>query len=550
MQTTNPIYEDLIEDFDPSLTDIGSLNTVHDRYQFESNFDFDLEVEEGDTHKGYEVDIYFFLPKSMGIHADSYTREDFYTDLTNYLRVKTPNYPKRLQLKSKHWGLSFLDRYFKVHLVTQKRQKLSPYVVQETKLFGCFFNTQLKNLHYGLYLVLSKKPQEFITNPQRIQALKKKIEALKSVLDLYRQRYLESMRQKKVFCDAEVRQALLLIDEYISYRLESNLISLHRLLAPHRAELNELVVFLDSILQEEIQHRKKLGWIILGESDAKEQEGYYYRLGLLKKYVSEVLFLEVQNVKKEKRYRNIIAGFGAALAALWAGLSDIRTWQAVYGPTMRFRLVAVLLVGIVAYVFKDRIKEWSKDYFNEQLKHHLPDFDMHMFYTHVDVYGDSHRYFLGTSHEFMRYLYKKAVSPDVLYVREMGHESALEPQRNEIVLHYSKKLHFNPESLHQLDQVKHLKKVVRFDLSKFLAKLDEPSKSLSYYCPEKGISLMKAPKVYHLNVVFRYAVHHSRGASKKRHHVEFERMRIILNKKGIIRIEEVVPRGEMSYEED
>ena len=31
---------------------------------------------------------------------------------------------------------------------------------------------------------------------------------------------------------------------------------------------------------------------------------------------------------------------------------------------------------------------------------------------------------------------------------------------------------------------------------------------------------------------------------------EFERIRLIVNKKGIIRIEKVVPRGEMSYSEE
>ena len=56
----NLIFEDLIEDFDPSLTDIGSLNTVHDRYQFESKFDFDLKSASHGMQKQYDLDVYFF----------------------------------------------------------------------------------------------------------------------------------------------------------------------------------------------------------------------------------------------------------------------------------------------------------------------------------------------------------------------------------------------------------------------------------------------------------------------------------------------------------
>jgi hypothetical protein len=60
---------------------------------------------------------------------------------------------------------------------------------------------------------------------------------------------------------------------------------------------------------------------------------------------------------------------------------------------------------------------------------------------------------------------------------------------------------------------------------------------------------MDAPKVYHLNVIFRYAVSEQVQNQWQPARFEFERIRIILNKQGIVRIETTLPRGEMKYTE-
>ena len=109
------IYEDLIDDFDPTLSDISSLSTVHDRYQFESKFNYDLHNDEN-GEKNYEVDIYFFIPKNIGINSDTYSREDFYSDIVNYLRVSSAEAQDSEDL------LPNLEKYFAVRLTTRKRQ--------------------------------------------------------------------------------------------------------------------------------------------------------------------------------------------------------------------------------------------------------------------------------------------------------------------------------------------------------------------------------------------------------------------------------------------
>jgi hypothetical protein len=59
----------------------------HDRYQIELKLDYELGKGEK-TH--YRISTYLFFPKSLGINEESYPKSEFYRDVKNYIRIKTP----------------------------------------------------------------------------------------------------------------------------------------------------------------------------------------------------------------------------------------------------------------------------------------------------------------------------------------------------------------------------------------------------------------------------------------------------------------------------
>ncbi|MEK7433149.1 MAG: hypothetical protein AABZ74_08465, partial [Cyanobacteriota bacterium] len=67
--------------------------------------------------------------------------------------------------------------------------------------------------------------------------------------------------------------------------------------------------------------------------------------------------------------------------------------------------------------------------------------------------------------------------------------------------------------------------------------------------PKKGVIIREAPKVYHINAVIKYKIEHEKNDGTKSYNIEFERIRIIFNKRGIVRIENVLSRGEIKYKE-
>ncbi len=83
----------------------------------------------------------------------------------------------------------------------------------------------------------------------------------------------------------------------------------------------------------------------------------------------------------------------------------------------------------------------------------------------------------------------------------------------------------------QVDGVPH--RVLRTD---FTEHLDDPKREVTFFDPNVGAFVSRrAPKVYHLNLVLRYQ---TEGATD----VSFERGRAIVSRKGIVRVDVVLPR--------
>ncbi len=533
----------------------SSSQTIHDRLQFQADFDFDLTPTIGaEKQKVYRVDTYFFLPTSMGIDRENFSREQFYTAMTHYLRIRTPALPQDPEASGL---LPAADRYFRVHLLSHLRQPLESLVIQEVKLLGCYLNTQFKRiLRYQRELLLKKEPSHLQHRLKMQEAL---LVQILHILSDFRQQYMGKIRHQSYLVDQEVNKVFLLVDEYLSFRLEATLIKLlQRLKDQGIAErLQEL---LEASLQSEMEYRAAENLLRITEnSNIAVRENYYYRLGLLKKYVSDVLYLQVKNMRKDKVYRNMVAAAGAALAALWAGLIDLQRFymlsqsQQMPGSDFALRFFMIVIVGMIAYIFKDRIKELSREFFYERLKQHMPDFEFDMVYPFYDEVARLETDLqVGKTRQFMRFLSREALAPEVRYIRELGHRTDLDPERNEQILHFSQTLTLDTNQIaRHSEQIQTLRNIIRFNVAPFLEKMDDPNKNLRYYTPDAGIQMIKAPKVYHLNVIFRhvsYCIDQSDEASPEQ--VDFERIRLILDKQGIQRIESVLARGALGYVEE
>lgn len=509
-------------------------HSIHDRLQTETNFTFELRPRsESEESRDFRADIYLFFPNSMGVNSSTFTTDEFFRHRTSLYRIRAPLYLNLRNIEPEDLRFESAEKYFDEHLSSIERRRISKRVVQDVRLFGNFLHTELKKLRSSVSS--SRK-----TN--RVEQRRELAEYLlhhARLLWVFRERYLAPIRKERYLLDDEVIRVFNLTDEYLSYRLEIVLLQSRERLVENREELEEL-------LAREMEYRERNGLLVLSANrQSRTFEAYTYRLGLLKKYMGEALFVTLDSNKKDNLYRNYAAAVGAGLAALFAGIVEMQRAQYLTGNDSGMRLAFLIGVAVVAYIFKDRVKDLSKEYFNIRLKEWLPDESFRMTHVTYSSGGKPKVRVLGEVSEYLRFL--KEVPADIAYLRTLGQTLTSDPERRESVMHMGRRFRFELKAGSRRRLFPLLKNVHRIDLSPFLTKLDNPTVPVTYYDEGGKATTVQAPKVYHINIVIRYETNF--GDQVEARKVDYERFRLIMNKNGIIRMEQILERGRLEYEE-
>lgn len=509
-------------------SEVRVQHSVHDRVQMESTYTFDLRPRgPEEQQREFKVDFYLFIPNSVGVNKSNFDAEDFFRHTTSYLRVRAPLYQHLRTIEPEDFRLDSAEEYFAGHLSSIERSRLGGKVVQDIKLFGNFLYTEFKKLSSGL-----KKNGGL--------DLKEDIAQRTQLTWVYRERYLKPVREERFLLEDDVIRAFTLVDEYLSYRLELLLLKAREVFG------SENWSELDQLLEKEMEYRREHGMLVLSEDTRASVgfEAYTYRLGLLKKYLGEALFLRLKSNKKDSLYKNYAAAVGAGLAALVAGVAEHQRAQYLTGNDSGIRLAFLIGVAVLAYIFKDRVKDLSKEYFNSRLKERLPDLSFALSHLSYTSKGEEKIRDLGTASEYFRFL--SQTPADVAYVRSLGQVRTSDPSRREHVIHVGRRFHFELRSKKHRKLFPLLKNVLRLDISPFLSKLDNPTMPINFLGKEGVTKTVHAPKVYHLNIVKRYEVKF--GTADGARFVDYERFRLVVDKNGILRLEKIVRQGRLGYE--
>jgi hypothetical protein len=325
----------------------------------------------------------------------------------------------------------------------------------------------------------------------------------------------------------QLGEVFLQTDEHSSLFLDSQLASLVR-----RAEQNPALIdgscfvprlrqVLGRHAQPEAAHRQRMGFLNLHESTALEAEYFSYRQSALKKAIHQALWVETRRLQKDQYLRNVTGAMAAGLAATWALAAQLPlALQHVSGGLK----TAVFALPVIAYVAKDRIKELTREF----LLRRLQDYD-HLIELTAAGLGDAG---LGNIHgelrERLKFLAPDEVPGAVIATRMTRRTLGATETAGESVLHFRRTLALTA-SAGDTPQFG-LRQIIRLNLRHFLTRMDDPEQRVRHFVPELGQFVERAlPKVYHLNLVLRVE-----GAE-----LDKMRWRVVLNKNGIVRIDEV-----------
>jgi len=172
-----------------------------------------------------------------------------------------------------------------------------------------------------------------------------------------------------------------------------------------------------------------------------------------------------------------------------------------------------------------RIKELSRVYLSKKITNILYDYKFNIFSGPKDK--------IGYSKASVDFIGEAQVPVEIRKLRNRDHITEIENGWvGEKILFYRKNLKIiskNFRRIYRSFEIDGINDILRFNISKFLQKMDDPKKYL-FIAGENDHQKIYGERVYHLNIVMKYI---------KAKETVYKRFRIVLNRAGIKRIEEI-----------
>lgn len=507
--------------------EIDGRVAIHDSDHVEVKLDCRLGAG---AKSRYRVETYFFVPASLGLNENSYTRQHFYNDVQTYIRFKTPSIPLATLAdpSTPKSPLAEIRRLLERSQRAPKDTRLPKQLSYELRMFCCVARARLRDRVRAVRDAVARLPAHSERYDVLVADIAAMCERFADELDqlLAEWRHLRAPIMEVTTHD-DTRDMYLHADEYISLVVEENITLVVRAL--DRSEFingqvsNARGRFIERLMAERA-YRRGAGYDTAESVD--DGELFVYRRSLLKKLVTSVLWLEVDKQHRGKTVGDVTAAFAAGVAMLFAVLATIFATQMWMINTSAFVAAAV-----VTYMFKDRMKDWLKRYFSRRISRLMPDYNVNI----RDPMTGEH---IGSSRESFGYVSHDRV-PDA--VRELRHaqsdsEVAREAKK-EVVLRYDKEIRVHSKEVIQRMHLADydVNDITRFALWQMLIRGDDPKYAIPMYDAEDDkVRKRSFRRVYHLNIVM---VFHA--GTRKQQTTTMRHLRVIFDKHKIRRLEHV-----------
>jgi hypothetical protein len=481
---------------------------IHDNYQFELKQTYNLSLDEK-RKNSYFVQTYFFIPNNLNINRETYTREDFYKDLRATVRLTTPS----ILLKTLEADSAIMKtmRQSIEELIkkNRNRQSIANYEYQ-VKVFCLIYKKSMK-IQLGFIRKSHRKREmehlveEYIAG---VTALTGRFREFKSLVHGGKM-------------PRDLRTVYLFADEYMSLKTETHTCRLMEILGEtDPLILKEFRSRLMKIIRAESAYRRSNEYPSI-PSELGDNESYVFHQGALKKYLSNILFLDTSVQKGglflEQAIYSVAAGIAMVFATMVAFIGQSR-----YGGLSLPFFIAL----VISYMFKDRIKELLRLYLSVTFRAWLYD-------RRRNIYHSFDRKIVTCSESFNIIDNGKVPDEILAYRRRDRITDINNSMTSENVILYRKYIRLSSKNFRKIKKrysTNDVIDIMRFNVQNFLRSMDNPEKKIFITTPG-GYRKSLGKRVYHINIITHFL-------SERRDH--FRRFRLVLNRDGIRRIEEVL----------
>ncbi len=528
-----------------SSKNIKSKVKIHDRTQLETIFTYSFESESRGFNPCYSVDAYMFFPQQFGINPITYDRSKFYADMRALIRFREPK-------------LSYVDLMGEIRdddvfgspirlieasidaLAKPGAQYSSASAIDEVRLFGCSFVSYFwrRIKRKSVLLKRAKSPEQI---DEAVLEAMKTLDKGRRLLQVCREllgKASELESDKAIL----LKKELGLVNEYCSYCYRDGLLKLLTVIDSQKTAYKSFRSKVNALLRLERWYSRKAGFFWVSENSSRLLlEEYMHRRGSLKRRIWSVLYLTVRPdafFRFQQQFGYMVA---AGMAAGWALFATLLIWNYssfrgfnVFEALSATSIFVITISFVMSYVLKDRIKELGRSRFERGIFKRRPDIASNIYFS--DTYDQKVK--LGVLNEMVNYVKVEQLPVDVQALRlaNTGFDVDLSEQSME-VLRYSKQIILHQSALKRLHYpVKSLDDIIRLNIESFLSRLDSPLHLGLVSDRDNGGLEIMMPKVYYVDLILKYR---PRPKSKKDRTVSHEYFRLVLDKRGLSRIEQL-----------
>lgn len=492
---------------------------LRDKYQFELKSEY--SPIPGAKQNLYTSEFFIFVPSALQINPGTYTKKQFYFDQTNFIRLKTP----RATLKELYNNSDPQAPLQRIYKLSQKKLNGEfEEVLKELKLYANIVRSSLRTKVSMLldHLKHAEARSDFAVVGEEISEM---VEDLTKI----RQSFL-GMRGRlgSVWDTKKGHEYWRYIDEFLSRTIEDYLSGLLVVMREaKRRSLNSADREIRQLIKNEVEYREQVQEKSTFADDPEKQREYeVYRRSLLKKFAYDALFLKVSRKKPSAPFKQFSAAVAAGLAMFFyvAMLS-------YYGfTTILIDSTAFIAISVFLYILKDRMKEGLRSFSSRFFSKYFPDYK-----TKIET--PDGKTTLGVLKESFGFLSGEDIPSDINEIRNTEFHTELEEmERREECLYFRKEITLKPKMHEFAGQYYELNDIFRYNISRYLMKAGDSYKErLELNIENKDVQEIRCPKVYHINIIMREI---RMGIGGQEHH-EIKKVRLVLDKEGIKRIENV-----------
>jgi hypothetical protein len=477
---------------------------IHDQFSLELKVGFVARKKQ--KINDFAFNIWLFIPNSLDINRFTYTKNDFYRDLTSHIRLITPSYLLRNIADHKNPPFSSLENSFNTLSASPTRTNKANYESQ-LKMFLSILKSSLRD--EVTHAINSKldSDRDFLIQSYLLNTI--------TIAEYYR-----SLRRiiNAPSISNDLLDYFLFGDEFMSNLIEFHTFRLIQMLKKnHPHNYFRMKDEMLALINNEIAYRKEKGYLIVEKNNKKNNQELVFRQGMLKKYAESNLFLDVKKRKDGVWVEQIFFSLAAGLSMIFATFVAF-SFQQKYGNFTMPMFVAL----VVSYMLKDRIKELSRFYFAHKL-------NKRYFDHKIDI--STHDNEIGWVKESMDFISERNVPFEVLQKRDRS--SILEANNrasSERIILYRTLMQLNRESIDANSEypIAGVNEILRLNLSNFIQKMDNAEFPLYIPDKEEGYKIVPGEKIYYLNLILQ---------AKEAEQWDYKRYRVVFNRKGIQKIE-------------